>query len=330
MFKKAINFIKYNNAALLIFVAIFLIATGALATETGRDALGSRDTRIEGMDNTLLLEAQLDKMDMDFTIEKLEEDENYYYATYTYIDLIKKNEVWQYQMVEKGLKVTKKLKADIGEHIAEELSEVYEKRIRELTEEQKRASEEGESKRVEISEFDGLLGATLDVAGKVFPDYEPVTRITLPSPVLPPSLAYIQKGDTKVDTADNMTETWNDWMKKNDPDGDGIYDIDGDGIYDIDDNCPEDYNPKQRDYDDDNIGDVCDPDFGVPDDTDNASSTDQTTSDNSDTDDNTSGDTDTDTGDTPPEDTSQDSADNSSSNPDEPTVTIKDSPEGYE
>ncbi len=36
-------------------------------------------------------------------------------------------------------------------------------------------------------------------------------------------------------------------------------DIDGDGIVDEYDNCPEDFNPEQRDADGDGQGDVCDP-----------------------------------------------------------------------
>ncbi len=39
-------------------------------------------------------------------------------------------------------------------------------------------------------------------------------------------------------------------------------DADGDGVFDDDDNCPNDANPGQEDVDNDQIGDVCDPDFG--------------------------------------------------------------------
>ena len=51
-----------------------------------------------------------------------------------------------------------------------------------------------------------------------------------------------------------------------------IYDYDSDGIPDGDDNCPDDYNPDQKDNDLDGLGDICDPDDdddGISDDEDN-------------------------------------------------------------
>ena len=38
----------------------------------------------------------------------------------------------------------------------------------------------------------------------------------------------------------------------------GYFDSDGDGIPDVGDNCPADYNPEQKDTDEDGAGDVCD------------------------------------------------------------------------
>jgi hypothetical protein len=43
-------------------------------------------------------------------------------------------------------------------------------------------------------------------------------------------------------------------------------DMDGDGVPDKDDNCIDVFNPVQNDLDNDSIGDVCDPDFFVPED----------------------------------------------------------------
>jgi len=76
MLNKAIHFIKYNNITVLILAILFLLSTGVFAqTETGKAVIGAKQTNIEGVDNTLLLEADLDNLDMDFKIEKIESDD---------------------------------------------------------------------------------------------------------------------------------------------------------------------------------------------------------------------------------------------------------------
>ncbi|MBU4455701.1 hypothetical protein KJ586_04295 [Patescibacteria group bacterium] len=183
--KKILNFLKYNNLTVLILAAIFLFSAGAFAqTEAGQEAIGQKQTRVEGVDNSLLLDADLDNMDMDFKIEKIESDEEYYYITYTFLDLDKLNGAWQYQLKEKTRKISKKLEKDLGVYLIEELGEEYEARIKELKEEKRRAEEQGEEKRVEITEYSGLIGRSLDLAAKVFPGYEAVKEREIASPEL--------------------------------------------------------------------------------------------------------------------------------------------------
>lgn len=182
---RIINFLKYNNLTVLILAAIFLFSAGAFAqTEQGQEFIGREETRIEGIDNALLLAADLDNMDMDFKIEKIAQDDEMYFITYTFIDLDKLNGAWQYQLNEKMRKISKKLKKDLGVYLIEELGEEYEARIKELKEEKRRAEETGEEKRVEITEYSGLIGKSLDLAAKVFPGYEPVKEREIASPEL--------------------------------------------------------------------------------------------------------------------------------------------------
>ncbi|MCK5062092.1 hypothetical protein KAR28_06130 [Candidatus Parcubacteria bacterium] len=250
MFKKAINFIKYNNFAVLILAVIFIASTGVWAqTDAGQEFIGEKQIASVGVDNTLLLEADLDNFDMDFKIEKITKNDKYYFVTYTYLDLAKKDDTWEYILNEKVRKVSKGIKKDLGFYLAEELREEHEHRVKKLKEEQARASElGGKSTRMEVSEYSGLIGATLDTLGRVFDGYEPVKIREIPSPSAP--LSVLTSKVDQSSPADDLTDIYNDYISANDPDRDDVF-----GLLD---NCPNDYNPEQKDKDNDGLGDACD------------------------------------------------------------------------
>ncbi len=258
MLRKIIEFVKYNNFFVLMLAVIFLLGSGVLAaTPAGKAVIGQKQTEIKGIDNTLLLEADLDKLDMDFKIEKIEQDQKYYYVTYTYLDLVKKNGVWQYEIKEKVRKISRRrLDKDLGVYLAEQFKQEYQARIKDLKRAQEKARSEGEEKRVEVTEYSGLIGRTLKLAGKVFPGYEPVKQRIVPSPARPltvlPERSTATTASEAVSPADNLTQVYNDYIKRNDPDRDDVF-----GVLD---NCPEVYNPDQTDSDGDGIGDACDSD----------------------------------------------------------------------
>ena len=189
---------------------------------------------------------------MDFKIEKIEQDVDYYYVTYTFLNLIKESNAWQYQLTEKSRKVTKKIKQDLGAYLAEEFKQEHDAIVKDLKAEQAKASLEGEQIREEVTQYSGLIGQTLDAVAQIFPNYEPVKKVGVESPQVPAEvLAAINSATSTVPvSADNLTAVYNNYIAANDPDHDDIF-----GAAD---NCPLTYNPDQKDTDADGLGDVCD------------------------------------------------------------------------
>ncbi|MDD5290805.1 MAG: thrombospondin type 3 repeat-containing protein [Patescibacteria group bacterium] len=251
MFGKIIHFIKYNNAVVLIIALVLVLGTSALASDAGQAAIGQKQTIVEGVDNTLLLAANLDNFDMDFKVEKIEEDEEMYYVTYTYLDLVNENSAWQYQLKENTRRISKKSAGDLGIYLAGELKEEYDARIKELKQAQVEAEVSGEEKRVAVTEYSGLIGASLDLAAKIFPGYEPIKTEDLESPVTEESLRQLQTGEADMAASgpDNLTQVYQNYIEENDPDTDNVFGSS--------DNCPTVSNPDQADSNNNGVGDAC-------------------------------------------------------------------------
>lgn len=207
MLQKILHFIKYNNAAVIILAVILILGGGALAA--GPENIGQKQTSIEGMDNTALLSADLSAFSMDFKIENIEQDEKYYYVTYSFLDLVIMDSAWQYQLSQKTQKVSKKTREDIGVYMAEFLAKHYEARTRELKQEKIQAETQGGQTRVEVTEYTGLIGLTLDLAAKVFPGYEPVVKVELPAPE---NFNLPDNNTAAPARADNLTQIYNDYI----------------------------------------------------------------------------------------------------------------------
>jgi hypothetical protein len=253
MFQKFLHFIKYNNAAIIVVLLVFLLGAGAFASETGQKIVGGKETRVEGVDNVLLLASDPDSMDMDYKIGKVYGDEKYYYIVYTYIDLVNKDSAWQYRMNEKEMKILKSIKEDLGNYVADKMIDLHDARVKELKAEREKANAGGEEKRVEITEYSGLLGKALDVASGIFEGYESVKKVELASPVVPAALLMLKENRIAAIVAssstDNITTVYKNYIESHDPDSDNIF-----GAID---NCPLISNPDQKDSDNNGMGDAC-------------------------------------------------------------------------
>jgi len=211
MLAQIFHFIKYNNATVIILAIILILGGGALAA--GPEAIGQKQTSVQGIDNTLLLAADLDNFNMDFKIEKIEQDEQYYYVIYSYLDLVVLDNAWQYQLNSQTRKISKKLKQDLGEYLVGFLAKHQEARTRQLKQEKHLAELSGAQTRTEVTEYSGLIGKTLNLASKAFPDYEPVKTRQLPAPEnfnLPTSATSLSEGGQAQ--ADNLTQVYNNYL----------------------------------------------------------------------------------------------------------------------
>lgn len=217
MFNKFIYFVKYNNATVVILAIMLIIGGSVFAAEPASQVLGQKQTRVEGVDNKSLLDVNLDNFNMDFKISKIEKDDKFYYIIYTYLDLVVVDNAWQYQLKEKNRKVSQKLSEDLGIYLAGELREEQDSRVKDLKEEQKKAEQIGLESRVEITDYNGLIGKTLDLAKNVFPNYEPVKKVELPSPVNF-NLPNINSGMEASLGTDNLTQIYNDYVAEHNVD----------------------------------------------------------------------------------------------------------------
>jgi hypothetical protein len=180
MFKKIIHFLKYHNAAVFILAAVFLLGSAVFASEDIQSAIGAKEEKIEGFDNSLLLQADLENFNMEFTIDKVQKESGYYYVSFGFFDLVKEQEGWQYKLKNKVLKFKEKPGLAIEKITGEELAEIRQARIRFLRSEREKAKISGQEGRFEAVEYTGLIGKAFDAVSKIFPGFEPGGKKELP------------------------------------------------------------------------------------------------------------------------------------------------------
>ena len=181
MFKQFVTFIKYHNA-LPIGVAFLLLATGgALAAspelrEGAREALVKAEEKVQSIDNSFIVNANLDTYTPKVHITEITEDEEYYYVTYTLQTIDLEDFIWQEVSREEVLKVSKESLGggDLGLYSAEELGEVVNHRLSYLKEVQEIERGRGITQKVIATAYSGLIGKFLSPTEETFSGYEPV------------------------------------------------------------------------------------------------------------------------------------------------------------
>jgi len=175
--KKIIQFIKYNNAFVIILGLIFASAAGALANETSREAIVGKTivTRI-GMDNARIISADLENFEMGLKIKSVKEDGEFYYVNFDYNAIDAKDGVWQTVKKEKNINVSKIRLGDmdLGLYLAEELKQLTSQEMAYMKEVQGIEKNKGAQKQVESVEYTGLKGLVFNDETKEIDGYNPV------------------------------------------------------------------------------------------------------------------------------------------------------------
>ncbi len=175
--RKFFHFLQYNNA---IPIALFVLfgGTGAVfaSSPEAREAVISSEDKIQSVDNTYIVGADLTNRDFKLQVTKVEEDGEMYYVSYTYQTITVLDYVWQEVVVEDVMKISKKelLGKDLGLFVARQLGEEMTGQLTYLSEVQKNEREKGASLKVVSTEYTGLIGRMLDPSEKVFEGYNPV------------------------------------------------------------------------------------------------------------------------------------------------------------
>lgn len=177
MLDRIIKFVKYHNAFTIILAVLILGFSGAMASETVREAtLGRAVVEKSGVDNSLLLSANLNNFDFQMQVSNVAEDEENYYVGYSYRTLGVEDNVWR-QVVKEGLlDISKEFlgRRDLGLYVAEELGEIVDTQLAFLKKVQKKEVSQGKTFVEETTKYTGLIGLVLDPKTKQISGYEPV------------------------------------------------------------------------------------------------------------------------------------------------------------
>jgi len=180
---KILDFVKYHNA-FTIGLALALFCAGAIfaASPDARDAvLGKEIITARGVDNSRIINADLENFDFEMKIENVTEDETNYYVDYSFQTLGVKDNVWQIIARANTMTVSKASIAgqDLGLYVQAQLANIVQNELTYLKQAQAAERKNGLTQIVMTTEYTGLIGLVLDVKNAILPGYEPVVKPAL-------------------------------------------------------------------------------------------------------------------------------------------------------
>jgi len=182
--KAIINFVKYNNA-FVIGLVLVLFGGGAIfaASPDARSAVvGKEIVTVQGVDNSRIINADLENFDFQMKIDNVTEDQTNYYVDYSFRTIGVEGNEWQTITRSLKMTVTKDALAgqDLGLYVQKQLASIADNELAYLKQAQAAEKEKGLTQIVRTTEYTGLIGLVLDVKNAVLPGYEPVVK---PEPV---------------------------------------------------------------------------------------------------------------------------------------------------
>ncbi len=183
MIRRFLHFIQYHNAANALLIGIFVVGAGTAFAATDEDVRQAvADTVIKEtqtivqIDNSTIVDADLDAFDAQLQVLEVQEDDFAYYATYQFSTLAIEDGLWQEVLKNGKMTIDKESLAggDLGLYLAEELGEVTAQELRYLQEVQEIERKKGSQKKKVATEYSGLIGKLLDVKEETFDGYNPV------------------------------------------------------------------------------------------------------------------------------------------------------------
>ncbi len=181
---KILNFIKYHNAFSLALILV-LFGGGAIfaASPDVRSAvLGKEVVSLQGIDNSRIINADLENFDFQVKIDNVTEDTANYYVDYSFRTIGVEGNEWQTITRNAKMTVSKESLAgqDLGLYVQAQLANIAQNELAYLEQAQAAEKEKGLTQIVRTTDYTGLIGLVLDTKNQILPGYEPVVK---PEPV---------------------------------------------------------------------------------------------------------------------------------------------------